>query len=346
MTLWMIRSGRLGETEQLALDEGLAIIGFLEVPDLSGAESREAIEELVREADPSANDGKVRNVTGQLYAFKCRIKEGDLVAMPLKTRPQVALGRITGPYRYRPEISGGHHVRSVEWERPDIPRTRFGQDLLYSLGAFMTVCQIRRNDAEKRVRAVLSSGNDPGLRTPTRKSASQRPATEADEDESTSQPDVEQLATDQILSELEVRFKGHELARLVEAILQAQGYVTTLSPPGPDGGVDVLAGRGPLGLDGPKICAQVKSSQGAAGVNVLRELQGSMTTFKADQGLLVSWGGFTTETQREARQHHFSVRLWDASNLLDALVQNYDRLPEDLRTDLPLKRIWALVLED
>jgi restriction system protein len=101
-----------------------------------------------------------------------------------------------------------------------------------------------------------------------------------------------------------------------------------------------------LGLDGPKICAQVKSSGSAAGVNVLRELQGSMSTFKADQGLLVSWGGFTTETQREARQHHFSVRLWDASNLLDALVQNYDRLPKDLRTDLPLKKIWALVLED
>ena len=342
----MVRGGRLGETEQLALDEGLAIIGFHDVPDLGGAESREAIEEMVREAYPDANDGKIRNFTGQLYAFVSRIKEGDLVAMPLKTRPQVALGRVTGPYRYRPEFSAGHHTRSVVWLRPDVPRTRFGQDLLYSLGAFMTVCQIRRNDAEQRVMTILDDGVDPGIQTGAGTSESESPTSEAEEDESTSVPDVEQLATDQILSQLEVRFKGHELARLVDAILKAQGYVTTLSPAGPDGGVDVLAGRGPLGLDGPKICVQVKSSESSSGDNVLRELQGSMTSFKAEQGLLVSWGGFTTETRREARQHHFSVRLWDASDLLAALVEHYERLPEDVRADLPLKRIWALVLED
>lgn len=346
MTLWMIRSGRLGETEQLALDEGLAIIGFHDVPDLSKAAGREAIEKLVREAYPDANDGKARNFTGQLYAFARRVQEGDLVAMPLKTRPQVALGRVAGPYRYRPELTAGHHTRRVEWLRPDVARTRFGQDLLYSLGAFMTVCQIRRNEAEARVKTLLSGGGDPGIKSGKRVPTSPSPVPDIADDESTSVPDVEQLATDQILSELEARFKGHELARLVEAILQAQGYLTTLSPAGPDGGVDVLAGRGPLGLDGPKICVQVKSSQSTSGVSVLRELQGSMTTFKADQGLLVSWGGFTSETQREARQQYFSLRLWDASNLLAALVQNYDRLPEDLRNDLPLKRIWALVLED
>lgn len=346
MTLWMIRSGRLGETEQTALDEGLAIVDFREVPDLSGVGDRDSIEAMVREGYPDANDGKVRNFTGQLYAFARRIKEGDLVAMPLKTRPQVALGRIAGAYRYRPQAPAGHHTRPVQWLRPDIPRTQFGQDLLYSLGAFMTVCQIRRNDAESRIRTVLEGGADPGLQTRRQGAGSTSPTPEVSEDESTSVPDVEQLATDQILSQLEVQFKGHELARLVEAILRAQGYVTTLSAAGPDGGVDVLAGQGPLGLDGPKICVQVKSSQSSCGVNVLRELQGSMTTFKANQGLLVSWGGFTSDTQREARQHHFSVRLWDAASLLEALVENYEHLPAGIRSELPLKKIWALVLEE
>lgn len=71
-----------------------------------------------------------------------------------------------------------------------------------------------------------------------------------------------------------------------------------------------------------------------------------MDKSEADKRMLVSWGGFTSSALPEARQHHFSVRLWDASDLLEAVVDNYARLPEELRSDLPLKRMWALVLDD
>ena len=72
--------------------------------------------------------------------------------------------------------------------------------------------------------------------------------------------DVGEYAKDQIVKHIGRKFKGHDLARLVEAILEAQGYVTRTSPPGPDGGVDILAAKGPLGFDAPRICIQVKSS--------------------------------------------------------------------------------------
>jgi restriction system protein len=133
---------------------------------------------------------------------------------------------------------------------------------------------------------------------------------------------------------------------LVDAVLQAEGYVTHLSPPGPDGGVDILARRGSLGLDGPKLCVQVKSSAAPADVSILRGLQGTMSTFKADEGLLVSWGGFNRTVQQEARLSFFSVRLWDADDLVAAIERNYDRLPKELQGELPLKRIWALVIEE
>ena len=136
------------------------------------------------------------------------------------------------------------------------------------------------------------------------------------------------------------------LSRLLDAILRAEGYVTQLSPPGPDGGVDTLARRGTLGLEGPRMCVQVKSSNNPSDVTVFRGLQGSMATFKADEGLLVSWGGFNNAVQREARLSFFSVRLWDADDLLEAITRNYDHLPEELQKDLPLKRIWALVPGD
>lgn len=38
-----------------------------------------------------------------------------------------------------------------------MPRTSLNQNLLYFLGAFMTVCGIQRNDAETRIPAAVQS---------------------------------------------------------------------------------------------------------------------------------------------------------------------------------------------
>jgi restriction system protein len=72
----------------------------------------------------------------------------------------------------------------------------------------------------------------------------------------------------------------------------------------------------------------------------------TMRPFQADRGLLVSWGGYTKSALQEARVHFFSIRLWDSQDIMEALFRTYDRLPEDLRADIPLKRIWTLVLDE
>ena len=113
-----------------------------------------------------------------------------------------------------------------------------------------------------------------------------------------------------------------------------------------DGGVDILAGTGPLGFAQPRLCVQVKSQQSPADVTVFRSLQGSMQTFGAEQGLLVCWGGFNKAVQSESRLSYFRIRLWDAGALLEAVLRMYSKLPKELQTELPLKRVWALVLEE
>ena len=110
--------------------------------------------------------------------------------------------------------------------------------------------------------------------------------------------------------------------------------------------MDILARRRALGPDDPKLCVQVKSSSSSADVTVFRGLQGTMATFQADEGLPVSWGGFNQALTKEARLSFFSVRLWDADDVLAALQRNYDRLPEELQKELPLKRVWALVADE
>ena len=93
---------------------------------------------------------------GQLWAFIREIQKGDLVALPLKSKADIAIGRVEGDYEYKEVAPQLKHIRQVTWLRT-IPKSEFDYDLLYSLGSVMTVCQIKRNNAENRIRRILDN---------------------------------------------------------------------------------------------------------------------------------------------------------------------------------------------
>lgn len=332
MALWCIKGGRQGEKEQRFLDNNVVGVGWEAINDLAQFPTREGLEEHYKSVYPDAEKGRISNHVGQIWAFGNRVVVGDLVAVPLKTQAAVAIGKIASEYQYRTDLGSDLlHTRQVDWVKTDIPRASIDQDLLYSFGAFMTVCQVRRNKAENRILSLIEGKPPP-------------PPDDVGEEDGPI--NVEQVGRDQILEHISRKFRGHDLARLVEALLQAQGMFTRRSDPGPDGGVDILAASGPMGFESPKMCVQVKSSDSPADVNVFRSLVGTMESFRADQGLLVCWGGFKRSVWQEAGQAFFRVRLWDQGDLLNGLLQHYDKLPEGLQAELPLKRVWALALED
>lgn len=341
--VYLARAGGNGEDEEYALDHDCAIIGFEEYPSLEGAKDYEAVLKIVSRTKSDAKPRALGNWAGQLWAFAVAMQEGDTVILPRKLTSQVAIGKVSGPYRYLKVGGKFRHTRAVRWIRPDVARTVFEQDLLYSFGAFMTVCRIKRNDAERRVAAVLAGRADPGPVVDVGTPAKPSPPQIDDEDVAT---DLAQAAHDQIVAQIQSKFSGHALARLVDAILKTEGWVTTLSPPGPDGGVDILGGRGSLGLDQPRLCVQVKSQSSPVDVTVYRGLQGSMQSFKAEQGLLVCWGGFNKSVRAESKQGYFAVRLWESRDLVEAIYRNYERLPAEIQAELPLKRVWMLVAEE
>ena len=47
--------------------------------------------------------------------------------------------------------------------------------------------------------------------------------------------------------------------------------------------------------------------------------------------------------EKEKAQSFFEIRLWDANDLIQALLANYERLPDDIQAEIPLKRIWILL---
>jgi restriction system protein len=341
--IWLARAGGNGEDEVYALDHGMAIIGFREYPSLMAAKDYNAILALVKETNPELKPRAAGNHAGQLWAFALAMQLHDIVVLPRKLTSQVALGHVTGPYKYEVVDGVPRHTRTVEWVRPDVARSVFEQDLLYSFGAFMTVCNITRNGAEQRVAAVLAGKPDPGYTPAPGKTP--KPETIANDAEDAAL-DLAQAAHDQIVARIQSHFSGHGLAYLVAAVLTAEGWVTKLSPPGADGGVDIFAGRGSLGLDQPRLCAQVKSQASPVDVTVYRTLQGSMQSFKAEQGLLVAWGGFNKAVLTEAKRGFFTVRLWESRDLVEAIYRNYERLPAEIQAELPLKRVWMLVQEE
>jgi restriction system protein len=339
MALWLVRAGKHGEHEQRSFETSRTYLTWESMGehDLSKAEGTSGILKLLRQALPDDPEPRLQHWARQISTFVFQMKPGDWVVLPRKTKAAIAVGEIEGAYTYDHKLSPVYrHLRPVKWLNWDVPRSVFDQDLLYSFGAFMTVCQISRNDAENRVRAIARAGWKAI-------GPSRTPPSEAEE---ATEADLERLGRDQIAKLLVRKFKGHGMARLVEAILKAQGYTTFRNPEGPDKGIDILAAAGPLGFGHPRICVQVKSQDAPVESRVLNELLGAMQNVKADQGLLVSWGGFKSSVDKDTAQHFFQVRLWDQDDLIDQLLEQYDSLDADLRAELPLKRIWTVASEE
>lgn len=337
----MVRLGKFGEQEAHALDAGELVTGWV-LSDISALQSREQLLEALAVSYDHEKPGTLKNWAVQLNQFLHGVSEDDLAIVPLKTTGQIAIGKFTGSYFHKDR---DHPARAIQWLVTDLPRSAVKQDLLYSLGATQTVCEISRNEAVRRFSALAETRSDPGpnlMLTPPGKIPAPSAATTEIEDAGA---DLGQIARDQIERHISANFVGHAFTRLIAAILEAQGYRVRVSPPGSDRGVDIVAGLGALGFDGPRLVVQVKSGDVVADQPALQGLLGCIQDTHAEHGLMVAWSGFTPPVRQRTNELYFRVRLWGREEVLDALFSVYETLPEGIRAELPLQRIWTLVPE-
>jgi restriction system protein len=328
--IWGIHGGATGDADSLFLQHNVVAIGWSEMGDPGNLKAdREAFKSAVIAAYPGIKPGAIPNYAGQVFRFVHEMKIGDLVVYPSKRDRHVHIARVQGEYRYDPALSAAYpNQRSVKW-LCDVSRTNFSQGALYEIGSAMSFFQVK-NYADEFRQAIEGK-------------IAPRPIIQ---DETVAPVDLEDAGQDQIAKLISAKFKGHGLARLVGAILKAQGYTIYLSPAGPDSGIDILAGAGKLGFDKPSLCVQVKSGDTPVESRALNELRGAMQSVNASEGLFVSWGGFKPTVHKQALPTFFSVRLWTQKELLENLFSSYDRLDEDLKAELPLKRIWTVATEE
>jgi restriction system protein len=314
------------------------------MPDLTGVTDKEQLRSIVADVYGGSKN-VVANLTGQLWTLRTRIQDGDYIVLPIRATSQIAFGQVVGGgYKYlsKEDDPTKRHVIQVKWIKTDVSKSVLKQDMRYQLGSALTIFEVGNNDAAYRLEQIMAGKQDPGARSAMSPGVAKSPDAAQEDSGNESTPiNLADVAQDEIAKRLQEDFKGHELSELVEALLTAEGFKCRNSPPGADGGVDVLAGMGPLGMDSPKLVVQVKSQTGAVSDTVLQQLNGAIHRFQADQALLVTFGGVTSPARTCLETQYFNIRVWTIDDIIQSIYKHYPLLDSEMKARLPLKQIWV-----
>lgn len=134
----------------------------------------------------------------------------------------------------------------------------------------------------------------------------------------------------------------YEFQDMVGALLRGMGYHTPfIAPRGKDGGVDIIAYRDPLGVQPPRMKVQVKHRESTkATVQEINQLIGVLN--QEDVGLFVCTGGFTPDASSAIRMSRLHVEKIDLDYFIDLWVEYYDKMSEEDKGLIPLRKIHFL----
>ena len=134
----------------------------------------------------------------------------------------------------------------------------------------------------------------------------------------------------------------YEFQDMVAALLRAMDYHTPfIAPKGKDGGIDIIAYLDPLGAKTPRIKVQVKhKSETAIGASEIRALLGVLRT--GDIALFVTSGTFSSDARNTSTSSREFIRLIDGNDFIDMWQEYYDKMSDEDKNMLPLKRISFL----
>ena len=133
MAIWLIRAGLHGEYEQKFLEEKRVYVTWPRLSvNLDVLPDRDGLYQAMSQTYPGASQAKRMSDVSQVWPFAHDMKKGDLVLMPLMSKPAITIGEVTGPYRFEHAAKDPfYHWRSVSWIAEAVPRSYFGRDCLW-----------------------------------------------------------------------------------------------------------------------------------------------------------------------------------------------------------------------
>lgn len=180
-----------------------------------------------------------------------------------------------------------------------------------------------------------------------KKTIDNKPASAHEEDEDPAKETLieletlEERATNGIREYLKSK-NPYEFQDLVAALLKAMGYyIQSVAPRGKDGGVDVVAYVDPLGAKTPRVKVQVKHKpETAIPASDVRALLGILKA--GDIALFVTSGTYSNDAKHAASGSNNFIRLIDGDEFINMWQEYYDKMSDEDKNMLPLKRISFL----
>jgi restriction system protein len=123
-TVWCFKAGRNGEAELLCDKHSVAALGWKDIGDLSGLNTRDDFKSRYAKAYPSEKAGAVPVNAGQLFRFIHEMRVGDAILLRRSQTREISVGWVEGEYEYKPALDPAFpHIRKVKWVRTE-PRIR------------------------------------------------------------------------------------------------------------------------------------------------------------------------------------------------------------------------------
>lgn len=319
------------QDDNFFLRNNVIAIGWHEFGDLRAVEAtRNAFKDRYSVVYPDAKKGSIATSSGMLFRFCNEVQIGDYVVFPSKSNRMINIGIITGDYQYVPEAiattNGYVQQRSVKWLK-HLPRMSFSQGALYEVGSAMSIFTIK-NYADEFLAALDKDFH--------------KKMVEDSEDESVAATadEIIENTKDFILKELSRQLKGYALEEFIANLLNAMGYRTKVSPQGGDNGIDIIAYKDELP---PRIAVQVKSQDSDIKETTIQSLKGAM--MPGDYGLFITLSNYTKNAQNFLNANPI-IRGINGSELVDLILQYYEKLSDKYQNLIPLKKVYIPVLQE
>lgn len=326
MKWWMVRAGDTNELIPQWIARNKASIGWSELGDPKRFQNRDQLIQEAHKVYAEDRPGARIQAGSQVWRFANQIEVNDRIVTYAKDTREYLVGTVTKEHRYDPMAISDYYpnIIDVRWETQRVPRDLLSQKAKNSLGGTMTVFSVDQWGIE--FENLLANGDNPAISTDV---------TDGESEEENNDDFIAQATS--MVEDAVDRLDPWQMQELVAGLLRAMGYQVSVSPPGPDGGVDVLAHRDAFGFEHPIIKVQVKHRRTTSNAPEIQQLLGANPI--GASSIFVSTGGFTSSAERTAK--HDGVKLLDLSGLVELLLQWYEELPTETKALLPLKRIYV-----
>ena len=181
-----------------------------------------------------------------LHRFANEIKQGDKVLTYDPGTRKYLVGEIASDYFFENSSNELPHRRKVAWQEKQVARDDLKLATRNGLGSTLTLFKLNEKYWTD-VQAALEG-----------KSSATEAEDPSDEEVSEeSKRSLQENARERVKDKI-VQLDDQEMEELLASLLRAMGFKATVSPVGPDRGVDVIASPDGLGLLEPRIKAEVK----------------------------------------------------------------------------------------